>query len=50
MALKKGMEFLVKLKAQVDKALPGELKKMAGELKSLESQMSEYKKNEKNFV
>lgn len=49
MALKKGMEFLVKLKAQVDKALPGELKKMAGELKSLESQMSKYKKNEKNF-
>ncbi|WP_294763780.1 phage tail tape measure protein [uncultured Fusobacterium sp.] len=49
MALKKGMEFLVKLKAQVDKALPGELKKMTGELKSLESQMSKYKKNEKNF-
>ncbi|MDO5789041.1 MAG: phage tail tape measure protein [Fusobacterium sp.] len=49
MVLKKGMEFLVKLKAQVDKALPGELKKMTGELKNLESQMSKYKKNEKNF-
>lgn len=49
MGIKKGMDFLVRLKAQVDKALPGELKKMAGELKSLESQMSKYKKNEKNF-
>lgn len=49
MALKKGMEFLVRLKAQVDKTLPEGLKKMAGELKNLENQITKYKKTEKNF-
>lgn len=46
---KKAMELFVKLKAQVDKSLPNELKKASGELKALESQMARYKKNEKNF-
>lgn len=49
MGLKKGMEYLVRLTAQVDKALPGEMKKMATHLKGLESQMARYKKTGENF-
>ena len=49
MGLKKGMEYLVRLTAQVDKALPGEMKKMANHLKGLESQMARYKKTGENF-
>ena len=46
---KKGMEYLVRLTAQVDKALPGEMKKMANHLKGLERQMENYKKTSENF-
>ena len=46
---KKGMEYLVRLTAQVDKALPGEMKKMANHLKGLERQMENYKKTGENF-
>lgn len=47
--LKKGMEYLVRLTAQVDKALPGEMKKMNNHLKGLERQMENYKKTGENF-